>query len=194
MIERADERATLIRAAWTVLRRSGFDGFKVQLVLKETGFSARTFYRNFSDKEALMLALVEDEYQATGRRLRRVVPQSSSEPPAQVGAWIRELLLAGADPQRLARVRLFSSSQLLMSRSPGAFDRAVYAILGSLEGAIRAGQMSGAFHGDDPHADAQQVVRLASGALSEYVARGGEGSGLEELIDSTIIFALRALQ
>ena len=193
MTEPSDERAKLIGAAWTILRRSGFEGFKVQLVMKESGLSARTFYRHFSDKDSLMLALVEDEYQATSRRLRRALAEATPEPDAQVAAWIRELLLAGADPARLARARLFSSYHPLMGRAPGALARANQLILEPLEEAIRLGQLSGVFQGDDPHGDAEQVARLAGGALNEHLARGGSPAGLDELIDSTVGFALRGL-
>jgi TetR/AcrR family transcriptional regulator len=193
VVERSDERAILIGAAWTVLRRSGFDGFKVQLVLREAGVSARTFYRHFSDKDGLMLALVEDEYVATSRRLRRAVAEAPPEPDAQVAAWIRELLLAGADPARLARARLFSSYHPMMGRAPGALVQSNQVILEPLVEAIRAGQMSGLFHGDDPHGDAEQVARLAGGALNEHLASGGPSTGVEPLIGSTVRFALRAL-
>lgn len=193
VIDRSEERAKLIGAAWTILRRSGFDGFKVQLVLKEAGLSARTFYRHFEDKDSLMLALVEDEYQATGRRLRRAMAAAAGEPDAQVAAWIRELLLAGADPARLARARLFSAYHPMMGRAPGALVRANQVILEPLEQAIRTGQEAGLFHGDDPHADAEQVARLSGGALNEHLAGGGLPTGIEELIQSTVRFALRAL-
>jgi AcrR family transcriptional regulator len=194
MAEESDERASLIGAAWTILRRSGFDGFKVQLVLKEAGLSARTFYRHFSDKDSLMLALVEDEYTATSRRLRQALAEAPREPQAQVSAWIRELLLAGADPARLARARLFSSYHPMMGRAPGSLVRANQFILEPLEEVIRSGQESEYFHGDDPHGDAQQVARLAGGALNEHLARGAPPSGVDELIESTVGFALRALR
>jgi AcrR family transcriptional regulator len=190
----SEERARLIRAAWTVVRRSGFDGVKVQLVMKEAGLSARTFYRHFPDKDSLLIALIEDEYGAASRRLRQAVADAPDEPAAQVAAWIREMLLAADDPARAPRTRLFSSYHLLMGRFPGVLIRSTQMILDPLENSIRQGQERGEFGGDDPHPDAQQVGRLAAGALTEYLAGAGESPEIEVLIDSTARFALRALR
>jgi AcrR family transcriptional regulator len=190
----SDEHARLIRAAWTVVRRSGFEGIKVQLVLKEAGLSARTFYRHFADKDSLLIALIEDEYGATARRLRKAVSEATDDPAAKVAAWIREMLLAADDPARTPRTRLFSSYHLLMGRFPGALDRCMHMILDPLENSIQQGQQAGVFSGDDPHEDAQQVGRLAAGALTEYLAGASESAGIETVIDSTIRFSLRALR
>ena len=43
-----DDRMAIIGAAWTVLERAGFEGFKVQLVFRETGLSARSSSTNTS--------------------------------------------------------------------------------------------------------------------------------------------------
>lgn len=188
-----DERARLVAAAWTVLRRSGFDGFKVQLVLREAGLSARTFYRHFSDKDSLMLALVEDEYGATSRRLRKALSETDSDPAAQVSAWIRELLLSASDPVRVPRTRLFSAYYPMMGRAPGALSRASLAILEPLEAAIRLGQHVGEFGGTDFRNDALQISRLTGGAISDHLAHGG-GTDIDDLILSTVEFALRALR
>jgi TetR/AcrR family transcriptional regulator len=190
----SEERARLIRAAWTVVRRSGFEGIKVQLVLKEAGLSARTFYRHFSDKDSLLIALVEDEYGAASRRLRQAVADAPDEPAAQVAAWIREMLLAADDPARAPRTRLFSSYHLLMGRFPGLLVRSTQMILDPLESSIRRGQEKGVFGGNDAHQDAQQVGRLAAGALTEHLAGASDSAGIEALMDSTVRFALRALK
>ncbi|HMC39855.1 MAG TPA: TetR/AcrR family transcriptional regulator [Acidimicrobiales bacterium] len=187
----ADQRSRLVRAAWTVVRRSGFDGIKVQLVLKESGLSARTFYRHFADKDSLLVALIEDEYGAVSRRLRRALTDADPDPAAQVSAWIREMLLAASSPDRAPRARLFSSYHALMAGAPGALLRSNQMIIEPLEAAVRKGEAAGVFVGDDPHSDAQQVARLTAGALNEYLAT--EDSSIEQLIDAVVRFALRAL-
>jgi AcrR family transcriptional regulator len=187
----ADQRSRLVRAAWTVVRRSGFDGIKVQLVLKESGLSARTFYRHFADKDSLLVALIEDEYGAVSRRLRRALTEADEDPQAQVSAWIREMLLAASSADRAPRTRLFSSYHSMMGRVPGALLRSNEMILEPLEAAVRRGQAEGFFAGDDPHGDAQQVARLVGGALNEYLAT--EEPGIEQMIDAVVRFALRAL-
>jgi len=54
----------------SLLERSGFEGFKVQLVLREAGVSARAFYRHFGDKDELMLALLQEEMARAGAHIR----------------------------------------------------------------------------------------------------------------------------
>lgn len=193
MDDSSDERARLIAAAWTVLRRSGFDGFKVQLVLREASLSARTFYRHFSDKDSLMLALVEDEYGTTSRRLQGALREADQDPSAQISAWIRELLLSASDPIRVPRTRLFSAYYPMMGRAPGTVNRASRAILEPLEAAIQLGQHLGEFGGTDFHDDALQISRLTGGAISDHLAHGG-GTDIEDLILSTVQFALRSLR
>jgi AcrR family transcriptional regulator len=187
----ADQRSRLVRAAWTVVRRSGFDGIKVQLVLKESGVSARTFYRHFPDKDSLLVALIEDEYGTMSRRLKGALTEAEPGPVAQVSAWIREMLLAASSPDRAQRARLFSSYYGLMARVPGALLRSNQMIIEPLEAAVRQGQAAGVFVGDDPHSDAQQVGRLTAGAFNEYLAT--EDLSIEQLIDAVVRFALRAL-
>jgi AcrR family transcriptional regulator len=187
-----DERSRLLRAAWTVVRRSGFEGVKVQLVLRESGLSARTFYRHFADKDSLLVALIEDEYDSTSRRLRRALSQAETDPVGQVSAWIREILLAAADPELAPRTRLFSSYHSMMGRVPGSLLRSNEMILEPLEAALRQGQAQGVFGGDDPHADAQQIARLTGGAVNEYLAT--EGPGIEQMIDAAVRFAMQALR
>jgi AcrR family transcriptional regulator len=180
-----------MRAAWTVVRRSGFDGVKVQLVLKESGLSARTFYRHFADKDSLLVALIEDEYGTMSRRLKGALTEADPDPVAQVSAWIREMLLAASSPDRAPRARLFSSYYGLMAQVPGALLRSNQMITEPLEAAVRQGQAAGVFFGDDPHSDAQQVARLTAGAFNEYLAT--KDPSIEHLIDAVVRFALRAL-
>lgn len=187
------ERSSLIRAARVVLRRSGFEGFKIQLVLKESGLSARTFYRHFADKEEMVTTLIQEEYQATARWLRQAMAAGGDDAVEQVGTWIREILLSVSDPARLPRTRMFSSHYLLMSRYPDTAADANRVILEPLEQAIRRGQETGVFAPSDSLDDAQKVARLAGGTLNEYLAGGIGPDDVTGLIDSTIEFALRAL-
>src|SRR6476660_6748035 len=98
--DHGDDRTAIIGAAWIVLERAGFEGFKIQLVLRETGLSARSFYQHFTDKDELLLALMEDEYARSAARLRRVVREADGA-PEKVAAWIAELVAAAEDPRRV---------------------------------------------------------------------------------------------
>src|SRR4051812_47980450 len=56
-----DEADRLVRAAWDVLARTGFEGFKVASVIRAAGSSTKGFYRHFASKDEMLLALLIDE-------------------------------------------------------------------------------------------------------------------------------------
>ncbi len=180
-----------MRGARAVLRRSGFEGLKMQLVLRETGLSARALYRHFPDKESLVVALLQDEYAATARRLRRATSAAGDDPTARVAAWIREVLVAMSDPVLERRTRLFTAHHLAMSRFPDTAERSSLLIIEPLVEAIARGQESGVFRGSDPLNDAIQTSRLVGGTLNELLVQA-PGS-IEDTVDATTDFTLRAL-
>jgi AcrR family transcriptional regulator len=187
----ADERAALIGAAWTVLERSGFDGFKVQLVTREAGVSARTFYRHFVDKDALLVALLQDEMSRAGAQLREAVA-AAEHPAEQVGAWIRRIIGAAGDPRRIDRARLFSTQQAVMRSFPDEVRHGTEHLIAPLRAAIERGIDTGAFPlVTDARREAALVYALTGGELSEALEVEPD-LPLDERIDATIDFVLRA--
>ena len=187
-----DERAAIVGAAWTVLERSGFEGFKVQLVLRETGLSARTFYRHFVDKDALVLALIQDEYARSGRRLRRAVDQAT-DPVDQVEAWIAELVHAADHPRRAARARLFTAQQAVMRRFPDEVATATRLVVEPLEDSDPAGGRDmGVFPWADVGRDAELIIRVAGSSMNDALAERPDRS-VDDVVADATGFALRAL-
>jgi AcrR family transcriptional regulator len=186
-----DERARLVRAARVVLERAGWEGFKVQLVLRETGLSARTFYRHFAGKEELLLVLMEDEYARSGARVRAAVARAAG-PAARVAAWIDEIVQAAGDPRRAARARLFTSQPAVLRRFPDEVTAAAQLVLQPLEDVIREGRSTGELPRGDPDRDPHLVLQLAGAAMSHALARGGEES-VDDVAAEVTDFVLRAL-
>jgi AcrR family transcriptional regulator len=187
----ADERARFVRAARVVLERAGYDGFKVQLLLRETGLSARTFYRHFGNKEKLLLVLMQDEYARSGARVRAAMARAEG-PAEQVAAWIDEIVQAAGDPKRAARARLFTSLPTVLRRFPHEVGEAARLVLDPLEDAIREGRSTGVFPWGDPTVDPELVQHLAGAAMSHALADSDERSADEAAADVTR-FVLRAL-
>jgi AcrR family transcriptional regulator len=186
-----DERARLVGAAWVVLERAGFEGFKVQLLLRETGLSARAFYRHFADKEELLLTLMQDEYSRSGARVRMVLA-GVDEPAAKVAAWVHEIIEAAGDPRRVARARLFTSQAAVLRRFPDQVAAAARLVLEPLEAAIREGRSSGALPWGDPDRDPPMVHQL-TGAVMAHALAGGAGRSVDQLAADATSFVLRAL-
>jgi TetR/AcrR family transcriptional regulator len=187
----ADERGAIVRSAWTVLERSGFEGFKVQLVMREADVSARSFYRHFSDKEELLLALLRDEMARAALRLRAAVAKAEG-PVERVEVWIRSVIDAAVDPRRVARARLFSSQQPVMRRFPTEVDEGAHLLMEPLRDAIADGASAGIFPLADPDRDPEMIYRLTGGAMTNALAERAD-LDLDEVVGSTTHFVLRAL-
>jgi AcrR family transcriptional regulator len=185
------ERGGLIAAAWKVLARSGFEGFKVQLVLRDAGLSARTFYRHFDGKDELLLSLLEDEMRRSGVLLTAAVA-AVDDPPAQVEAWIRGVIGVVANPRLAPRARLFSSQQAATRRFPLEVAASTRHLLQPLEAAITRGRDSGVFPGARPDSDAKMIYRL-TGAVMTDTLDDPDPPPVDAVVAETVGFALRAL-
>jgi AcrR family transcriptional regulator len=186
-----DEAQRLIGAAWRVLERSGYEGFKVQLVMREVGVSARTFYGHFTDKDELVLALLRDEMARAGARLRAAVA-AADEPAAQVEAWIDAVISAAADPRRVARARLFSAQQPVFRRFPKEVAEGTQVLVEPLRRALARGVETGAFPWCEPDRDAALVYALTGGEMTAALA-DRPGEDVSDVVAATTAFVLRAL-
>ncbi len=186
-----DDLRLVIEAAWRVLERTNFEGFKVERVLHEADISARTFYRHFADKDELLLALLRDEMSRAGRRLRATVAEAS-DPVAKVSVWIRAVIGAAGDPRRVARARLFSSQQGLFRRFPSELQEGTQLLMSPLRDALALGVISGDFPWCAPDRDAPLIYALVGGEMTQALAES-PGVDIESAIDNTIAFVLRAL-
>jgi len=110
---RAQTRAALLDAAARVFVDRGFAGASVEAIVAEAGYTRGAFYSNFSSKEELFVALLQER----GFELARDVARDSARmTPAEVGAaaaavhahataeWMVRLFLevlsqAGRDPE-----------------------------------------------------------------------------------------------
>lgn len=180
-----------MRAAWTVLARSDFEGVKVQLVMREAGTSARAFYRHFADKDGLVLALLRDEMARAARQLR-VALAEVDDPVAKVEAWVRNVISAADDPRRVARARLFSAQQAVMRRFPIEVAEGEVLLMETLRDAIDEGARAGSFPWADPDRDARLIYALAGGQMIAALMERPDRN-VEEVTSATIAFALQAL-
>jgi AcrR family transcriptional regulator len=187
-----DERDRILAAAWVVLQKAGYDGFKVQSVLREADVSARTFYREFADKDGLFIALLEEEMARAAPRIRAAVERVDG-PAERVEAWIRSVLSAAEDPRRSARTRLFGTLQAVSRRFPQRIAPGAQALAEPLMEAIAAGRQSGLFAWAVPERDARMVYELTGGLLSSEALADPPPRPLEAVIRDATEFSLRAL-
>jgi AcrR family transcriptional regulator len=185
------DRQALIGAAWRVLERAGFEGFKVQRVMREAGVSARTFYRHFPDKDELLVELMRDEMARAGALLRAAVA-AADDPVEQVRAWVGVIIGAAADPRRVARARLFSAQQPLFRRFPGQLGEGTQLLVAPLREAIARGVATGVFPWAEPDRDAALIAVLAGGEMVQSLAQV-DAPDVEGVVARTTAFVVRAL-
>jgi AcrR family transcriptional regulator len=157
----------LLSAARRVLAERGYDGLRVDDVLQRAGLSTRAFYRHFSGKAGLYLALFEEESVRADEHLRSHLAGAST-PAAKVREWVTSVLALAYDARLEGRSKLFAGERgALARRFPEEVDRLMRRQLAPLEDAIADGTASGAFPGADPVNDARAIHHLCSGLIGD---------------------------
>ncbi|HYF45676.1 MAG TPA: TetR/AcrR family transcriptional regulator [Acidimicrobiales bacterium] len=186
------ERARLLEAGHAVLTRQGYEGLRVDDVLREAELGTRAFYRHFEGKSALFLALFTDEVTRSTDRLRGVV-DATATPTDRVRAWIGAVLDLGFDPRLAERARGFMAER---ARLEAEYPDEVADCLGDqrapLVEAINAGVADGSFPAAEPAADALAIQHLCLGLLGDQLSGSGRLSR-PEAIELAERFALLAL-
>lgn len=188
---RPDEADRLISAAWDVLERTGFEGFKVASVIRAAGSSTKAFYRHFGSKDAMLLALLLDETKRASIRFAARIAGTSS-PTDAVNMWIATMIGAAARPDLAARSRLFASLGQINSGFPAQVVEARRPMLAPLVQALRDGLASGEFPLAQPEADAALIMPLCGGVLRDLLD-GTTASAVDDAIANTQSLVLRGL-
>lgn len=151
------EAEALIRAARHVLERRGGDGFTVHEVLGEAGLGTRAFYRHFSSKEALVLAVFAEGAQRERARLEARMAGARS-PTEAVTAWIESRLELAFDDEVADSMRVLSlEAQLAVEQAPEQLEAAFDSMLAPLIRQLAQGRQDGSFSGVDPERDARAL-------------------------------------
>src|SRR5204862_4389718 len=67
-----ETRKKVVRAAAAAVRKKGPDGVGVAEVMAEAGLTHGGFYAHFPNKEALVVAAIEEAFAQNGRRFNRL--------------------------------------------------------------------------------------------------------------------------
>jgi AcrR family transcriptional regulator len=186
-----DDVQQLIAAGLTVLRREGAAEMTIADVLAEAGLSTRAFYRHFTSKSDLLLAIYEHEVQLYQPRLARKIDAAAGPREALV-AWIDELLGAGFEPGRGARTRaMFRWAIPLQQEYPVEFAAIRAALTDPLERVLAAGREDGSFPTTDPARDARFIRALTWELVDEHFS--GADLDVDTARAEVLRFALPAL-
>jgi AcrR family transcriptional regulator len=188
----ADERASIIDAAYSCLASPHPGPVSVAAILEAAGMSTRAFYRHFQSKDELFLAMLKQDADAVARRLRRVADETAGGPTAQLTAWISYILSLAYDPRRRAHVIVLDSDEVRVAkgyRDAGAELRADREEI--LADILRRGRSDGSFPLARPEVDAAAIHAVVDRAFAAPLL--GLGPDHQQLVGYVVDFALRAL-
>jgi AcrR family transcriptional regulator len=180
-----DERQALIEASQQVLNRSARCDFKVRNVCQQARLSTNSFYRHFSGKDELVVALLEREVHDLAAKLHI---EANRELTAAERVW--NYVLAELD--RAAEFRSgggFLVDKLnwrtVMTDHPDVFDRCIAALAAPLVTALAAGHADGELRSTDPVADARAILHMIRGNALDWP--NGSGHNVREDVKRSVV-------
>lgn len=118
---REEVRRRILEAATEVFLERGFAGASLEEIAATAGFSKGAVYSNFEDKDALFLALAEEEFTWRLDQLSAALADAPEDPEAGAEAAGLSMMRALAAHQRMHV--LFSEFRVHADRNPGTRRR-----------------------------------------------------------------------
>lgn len=156
-----DEVNRFITACVKVMKRTGDFSPRVKEVIDEAGLSNQAFYRHFTSKEELLLAVIDAGTRDLDVYLRRRMG-AADEPISKVRAWVSGFAAQAISPEAAAATRPFMiPSARLADRFPDAVraneEQLTAALVEALNDAINASAVRNDL---DPVEDARFIYDL----------------------------------
>ncbi len=158
----ADEVQRLIDATFTVMRRDDAIDPRVADIVREAGLSNQAFYRHFSGKDELLLAVLDHGRRQLVTTLERRMA-GAPDGLGRVRAWIEGVLEQARNADAAANTRPFAIDGIRLSdRFPAEAGTSNEQLLAPLRAAI-------ADAGGDPERDTPAIYELAMGTMNRCV-------------------------
>jgi AcrR family transcriptional regulator len=158
----AAEVRRLIDAAFSVMRTTGDIDPQVRDIVKAAGLSNQAFYRHFTSKDALMLAVLADGQRQLVDYLRARVA-STPDPETQVRRWIEGVLAQARNPAAAEATRPFAvNGARLADRYPADLAASRAELLTTVAPSVRA--LGGT------ESDASFVCELSLARMNDAIA------------------------
>jgi len=190
--ESLDDRQGIIDAAYGCLYEAHSGPIPVAAILRRAGLSTRAFYRHFSSKDELFLAMLRQEGEALAARLDRIVDEVSGGPVEQLTAWIETMYVLARDPDLRMHLTVIDSDEVRAATGYREARERLHADRErSLERVLRNGRADGSFPLAQPPRDAVFISAIVSRELT--ISAPGNAEDLQRGRARVLDFALRAL-
>lgn len=160
------ERAAIIDAAYRCVAEAGDQPVRVSTILVNAGVSSRAFYRHFSSKDDLLLALVAQECDLLAADLDRIADRDTDSPAEQLAAWIATMFEVRTEPRHRLRIAALDSDEV---RAAAGYrevrERCFASRERSLTRILTRGRLDGSLPSADPAIDAMAISALVSRVL-----------------------------
>jgi AcrR family transcriptional regulator len=169
--EYSAEMRRIVETTFALIERSGSLDPSMREILAETGLSTQAFYRYFSSKDELMLALLDEGRRRLVDTLQRRMARSD-DPKAQVRAWIEGVVAQAANATAAARTRPWVlSEQRLAELFPQEQQASVELLVGLLRDPV-ARLRGTKKRPDDNDTVATMVYQLTFAVLRGHLVTG----------------------
>lgn len=180
------EMARIVESTFTIIERTGTLDPSMRAILAETGLSTQAFYRYFTSKDELMVALLDEGRRRLLASLQRRMLRSTL-PADQVRAWVHGVLAQASKAAVAERTRPWvMSEQRLSELFPDEQQASVDLLIGLLDEPIR--RLRGASGGERRNGNdreetvrsaAVMVYRLTFATLRSHLAAGTKPDATE---------------
>jgi AcrR family transcriptional regulator len=185
------EMRRIVETTFSLIERTGSLDPSMREILAETGLSTQAFYRYFSSKDELMLALLDEGRRRLVDTLQRRMARSD-DPAAQVRAWIEGVVAQAANATAAARTRPWVlSEQRLTELFPQEQQASVDLLVGLLREPVARLRGTKKRAEADNHVVATMVYQLSFAVLRGHLVAGTKPEAAES--DALVGFSLRGV-
>ena len=173
------EMRRIVETTFSLIERTGSLDPSMRQILAETGLSTQAFYRYFSSKDELMLALLDEGRRRLVETLQRRMARSE-DPEGQVRAWIEGVVAQAANATAAARTRPWVlSEQRLTEAFPQEQQASVELLVGLLHEPIARLRGTKKRRDADIDTAATMTYQLTFAVLREHLVAGTKPDAAE---------------
>ena len=173
------EMRRIVESTFSLIERTGSLDPSMREILAETGLSTQAFYRYFSSKDELMLALLDDGRRRLVETLQRRMARSD-DPAGQVRAWIEGVVAQASNGTAATRTRPWIlSEQRLADLFPQEQQASVDLLVELLHEPIARLRATGRRPGGNDDIMATLIYQLTFAVLRSHLVAGTKPDATE---------------